>query len=179
MVEKKFYLSSKKGLQEIGMRAQIVSFLIAHGIKKGNAINDPKDTHKVIVAVSDEKEEKIEDIRKELARYLKGLSKNDCYKEFPRDISASRLMELNNPHPISVVGLSELSHSLMLEQTSKGVGAMRSIVDAIHENSTMMLKELRPLRALPQAIKQSNGLLKELKSLRGLPKAIKTLSKRA
>jgi len=133
MPEKKFYLeSSTKPLQEIGMRAQVISFLIANGIKDGNALNDPTNSRKVIVAVRADDEKKIKDIREDLVRHLNKLHDNDfCYSEFPSDIRASDLMELDNPHSVAIISLNELANSLMLEQTSKGVGAMRYLANTL------------------------------------------------
>lgn len=152
MPEKKFYLESK--LQEIGMRAQIVSFLIGHGVKEGNAMNDPENEKRVIVAVREDTEQKIEEIRKELVGHLNKLNKNDlCYGKFPGDITASGLMDLNNPHQVVLLRLSELSDSIMLEQTSKGVGAMRLLAETLKPLEER-LKPLEGLKDLPNAIKE-------------------------
>jgi hypothetical protein len=133
MTEKKFYLESPtKPLQEIGMRAQVISFLIANGIKDGNALNDSANSKRVIVAVRADDEKKIKEIKDELVRHLNKLHANDfCYSEFPHDIQAGELMELTNPQPVVILSLNELANSLMLEQTSKGVGAMRYLANAL------------------------------------------------
>jgi hypothetical protein len=144
MPEKKFYLESSLPLQEIGLRTQVVSFLIAQGIKEGNAVNDPGNTKKVIIAIRDDNENKIRQVRDDLVKHLNKLSKNDfCYGNFPNDLRASELMDLNNPHPVAILRLSDLASSLMLEQTSKGVGAMLFLADSI-----------RPLHELPAVIRQ-------------------------
>ncbi len=149
MVEKKFYIESKKPLQEIGMRAQVVSFLMAHAIKDGNVVNDA-DPHKVIIAIRTDTEQRIIEIKAELVDYLNRLNKNDfCYRHFPSDIWASELMELNNPGYMAILPLNELSSSLMLEQTSKGVGAMRYIAET-----------LKPLEELPSILKELSKKLK-------------------
>ncbi len=145
MPEKKFYLESTRPLQGIGMRVQVVSFLISKNVMYGNVINDAENTAKVIVAVRDNDENKIRQVKEELVKYLNNLHKDDfCYEHFPQDITASELMELNNPHSIEILPLgSNLADSLMLEQTSKGVGAM-----------IFLAKSIRPLHELPDAIKQ-------------------------
>jgi len=144
LLEKKFYLISKSPLQEIGMRAQVISFLIAQGIKEGNAINDSGDIKKVIVAIRAENEAKINEVKNELVRHLNSLHNNDfCYSNFPFDISASNLTGLNNPHAVIVLPLNELANSLMLEQTSKGVGAMKYLADT-----------LKPLQSLPDVMRK-------------------------
>ena len=149
MVIKKFYLESTKPLQEVGMRAQVISYLIAQGVKEGNAINDSDNKKKVIVAVQADTEGRIKDIRDELVRYLNKLHENDfCYSKFPNDIQASELMELSNPHYVTILPLNELANSLMLEQTSKGVGAMLYLAD-----------NLKPLKDLPSAIKKLTAQL--------------------
>jgi hypothetical protein len=142
--EKKFYLKADAPIQEIGMRAQIVSFLIANGVKEGNVVNDPDDKRKVIVAVRADDEKKIEQVKNDLVSHLRKLNKNDlCYSEFPSELTASELQELNNPHSLPVISLGDLASSLMLEQTSKGVGAMK-----------FLAKTLEPLKELPSAIKE-------------------------
>jgi len=144
MAEKKFFLQSSAELQRIGLRAQIVSFLIAHGIREGNALNDLENKKKVIIAIRAEEEKAIEQVKTELVRYLNKLKYEDeeCYGQFPTDITASELTDLNNPHSIKILSLTDLANSLMLEQTSKGVGAMLSLTNV-----------LKPLASLPEAIR--------------------------
>jgi len=156
MTEKKFYLQSSSPLQEIGMRAQVISFLIAEGIKEGNALNDPEDKKKVIVAVPADNEERINQVRSDLISHLNQLYKNDfCYQNFPRDITASELHELTNPHPVMVLPLNDLANSLMLEQTGKGVGAMKYPAGAITE----LKFTLEPLKELPEILKKLTAKL--------------------
>lgn len=157
MVEKKFVLSSASELQRIGLRAQIVSFLISEGVKEGNALNDLQDKNKVIVAVRQDYEKQIEQVKKDLVAYLNRLNESDpvSYGHFPKDIQASGLMELNNPHPIKVLTLTDLADSLMLEQTSKGVGAMLSVgtaITGIGVAINSLTSAIAPLKALPAAI---------------------------
>ncbi len=132
-------------------RAQAVSFLISQGVERGNVLNDPEDKKKVIVAINAESDGRIDEIKVELVKFLNKLNEEDpeCYSHFPRDISASKLYELANPHAVRILSLSQLSSSLMLEQTSKGVGAMLSL-SAV----------LKPLTSLPAAI---NALTAKLK----------------
>ena len=173
MAEKKFYLESEKPLQEIGMRAQVISFLISRGVIEGNAINDPKSSKKVIVVIRAEDENKIKEIKSELVKYLNKLRKNDfCYSKFPQDIKASDLLELNNPRHISLINLNILANSLMLEQTSKGVGAMKYLAEA----NLLMLEQtskgfgamkdlaetLKPLEKLPEILKELSNKLNKL-----------------
>ncbi len=144
MSEKKFFLESKSELQRIGLRAQVVSFLIAQGILEGNVVNDRRDRRRVIVAVhTGESDEAIEALKEELVGYLNNLKQDDpeCYGHFPTDIRASKTTGLDNPHSIRLLPLAQLANSLMLEQTSKGVGAMLTLTSV-----------LRPLAALPGAI---------------------------
>ncbi|MBI5046709.1 hypothetical protein HZC07_03175 [Candidatus Micrarchaeota archaeon] len=149
MSEKKFILESDSPLQEIGMRAHVISFLMAHGIKEGNAINDPENQKKVIVALRAEDDKRINEIKEGLVQHLNKLHKNDfCYSTFPQDIKAGELKELNNPHIVVLLPLNDLASSLMLEQTSKGVGAMRYLADT-----------LKPLRTLPEVL---DGISKKL-----------------
>ena len=150
MTEKKFYLESATvPLQEIGMRSQVISFLIAQGIKEGNAVNDSTNQKIVIVAVRAESEGKIKEIRDDMVKHLNGLHNNDfCYKDFPHDITASELHELNNPHALMVIPLTDLASSLMLEQTSKGVGAMRYLAET-----------LKPLEGLPAILQKLSDKL--------------------
>jgi hypothetical protein len=132
MPEKKFYLESSSPLQEIGMRAQVISFLIAQGIKKGNAINDSANKNRVIVAIEAEDENRIREIKEALVNHLNPLHTNDfCYPDFPSDISASELYELNNPRNVIILPLSDLANSLMLEQTGKGVGAIKYLASTL------------------------------------------------
>ncbi len=142
MAEKKFYLESDSPLQEIGMRAQVISFLIAQGIENGNAINDSENQKRVIVAVRADEETQIRDVKDRLVQYLNNLHTNDfCYKNFPKDIRATELFDLDNPHLVRIISLNTLANCLMLEQTSKGVGAMRYLA-----------KTLEPLQALPEIL---------------------------
>ncbi len=176
MVEKKFFLESKTAeLQRIGLRAQIVSFLIQEGIGKGNVLNDPENKNKVVVALSISfipedpvaEENKIKKIKTELVEYLNGLSSADnvCYNQFPSDISATNLFDLNNPRQISIVDLSALSSALMLEQTSKGVGAMisskneltavgKSLKNEFTAVGESLKNELQPLKTLPEILEK-------------------------
>ncbi|OIO26908.1 hypothetical protein AUJ15_00425 [Candidatus Micrarchaeota archaeon CG1_02_55_41] len=162
MVDKKFYLiSQKSNLQRIGLRAQIVSFLIANSIDKGNALNDLTNKQKVIVAINFESKPPnseidiatIAGLKTELLEYLNGLSQADseCYASIPNDITAGELVDLNNPHPVAVLDLQKLSASLMLEQTSKGVGAMLNLS-----------KTIKPLHELAPSI---NSLTKQIEQL--------------
>ena len=140
-MEKKFYVeSATSSIQDIGLRAQIVSFLIASGISRGNAVNDNENQHKVIVVIAtnetkDNEIKNIENIRDALVMHLNSLNKKGatdfCYSKFPTDITASSLMELTNPHPVVVLDLTTLSNSLMLEQTSKGAGAMIRLAESM------------------------------------------------
>ena len=151
-MEKKFYIeSATHSMQDIGMRAQIVSFLIASGISRGNAVNDNEDTHKVIVVIAtnetkDTEIKNIENIRDTLVKHLNSLNKKGdtdfCYSKFPTDITASNLMELNNPHPAVVLDLTILSNSLMLEQTSKGAGAMIRLAESMGKLPKDIAREL-------------------------------------
>lgn len=160
MVEKKFFLKSMAELQKIGLRAQIVSFLIQEGIKRGNVVNDLEDKKKVIVAINVSYEppnqeseiNEIERIKIGLAEYLNNLSRSDyeCYSQMPTDISASDLMELNNPCNINLINLQTLSSSLMLEQTSKGVGVMLGLKTEFKSLAT----KLEPLGLLPQILEE-------------------------
>lgn len=144
MAEKKFYLESASSLQEIGLRPQIISFLISNGIGEGNAINDMDNQKKVIVAVRLADERKIKEVKEQLVKHLNNLHKNDfCYSNFPQDIQATELMELSNPHTVMILPLNDLANSLMLEQTSKGVGAM------LHLSNT-----LKPLHDLPKILQK-------------------------
>ena len=125
MIEKKFYLRSAKPLQDIGMRAQIVSFLMARGVERGNALNDSDDKNKVTVAIQFENESSIREMRDELVKHLNMLHMDKlCFGSFPSDITASELFELDNPHPVSIMDFNVVANSLMLGQTSKGAGAM-------------------------------------------------------
>lgn len=158
MTEKKFYLESPtKPLQEIGMRAQVISFLMANGIKDGNALNDSTNPKRVIVAVRADDEKKIKEVKDELVRHLNKLHANDfCYSEFPRDIQAGELMELNNPQPVVILSLNELANSLMLEQTSKGVGAMKYLGSSV-KNLADTLKPLQGLPGILERISKKSG----------------------
>jgi len=163
MVEKKFFLESDSPLQEIGMRAQVISFLMAQGVKEGNAINDT-DKKKVIVAIRAEDENKIKEIKNHLVQHLNKLYENNfCYQEFPSDIKASELMDLNNPHPVTTMPLTELSNSLMLEQTSKGVGAMKYLaknMGAMATNTKELSESIKPLHALPEILRKLTDKMK-------------------
>ncbi len=139
-------------MQRIGLRAQVVSFLIEHGINEGNALNDQTNRRKVLVAVKYEAKPpdsrvevaEINRLKAELVAHLNGLSELDkeCYGQMPRDISATELLDLSNPQIVATVDLQKLSASLMLEQTSKGVEAMLSLSHTLKE-------ELSPLKTLP------------------------------
>ncbi len=140
MVEKKFHLESEKEIQRIGFRAQIVSFLMQEGIKSGNVFNEG-NKRRVLVAIrydanpsnADIEVKEINRIKNELVGYLNSLSEtdNECYGQFPKDINATDLFDLSNPHVVNIVDLQTLSSALMLEQTSKGVGAMLSLKAAL------------------------------------------------
>lgn len=142
MTEKKLILSSTSDLQRIGLRAQVAAFLIAEGVEAANVVNDVRDICKVIVALRAE-DPRINEIRAQLVMHLNRLKETDaeCYSRFPSDISAGEPESLDNPHPILLLSPTGLSSSLMLEQTSKGVGAMLSLTDV-----------LKPLARLPTAI---------------------------
>ena len=161
--QKKFYLISKHELQRIGLRAQIVSFLMQNGLKNGNVVNDPADLKKVIVAMRYESEPSdaeieikvITEIRDQLVNYLNKLQTidNECYRHFPDDIRASELHELNNPHTVAIMDFNTLSSALMLEQTSKGVGAMLGTKTAI-EKVANSISPLGSLKELPDILKK-------------------------
>lgn len=141
MAEKKFYLESTRPLQEIGMRVQIVSFLISQGIDRGNVLNDKENANKVIVAISTDEEKEIIETRDSLVEHLNNLHKNKlCYPDFPKDIHASELKELNNPTHVTILNFDKLSNSLMLEQTGKGVGAMKSLGTGLDNLSIALTK---------------------------------------
>lgn len=165
MAEKKFFLESVNDLQRIGLRAQVVSFLIENGIERGNVVNDQTNKKKVVVAIrfdsnpADNETEirEIEKLKEELLLHLNNLSKSDpgCYGQIPSDIRASRLYDMSNPHIVTTVDLQKLSSSLMLEQTSKGVGAIYSLTEAI-----------KPLSKLPGSIDNlTNKLSASMNSL--------------
>lgn len=156
MAEKKFYLESSQELQRIGLRAQVVSYLIAQGIERGNVQNDLQNKKKVIVAISAKEEREIEETRDGLVAYLNKLHDEDfqCYGQFPTDVRATALFALDNPHPIVVLDLNKLANSLMLEQTSKGVGAMLSLPEALKAAFSEVVKPLAPLTAIPGAIQK-------------------------
>lgn len=161
VIEKKFYLESGSKIQEIGLRMQIASFLIASGITEGNAIND-EDPKKVIVAIRAADEKQIEEIKENLVKHLNKLHGNDfCYENFPSDISASDLFELNNPHTVNVIYLNNLADSLMLEQTSKGAGAMNHMADNMNRmaDSLKLLNKLDKLDILPEMAKTLKEIL--------------------
>lgn len=165
MAQKKFYLESQSGkLQQIGLRAQVVSFIMEHGINSGNVINDSGNKQKVIVAIEYKSEpidetkeiEVINSVRNELVTYLNHLKDSDpeCYNHFPTDIKATELTALNNPTPISISDLNRLSSILMLEQTSKGVGAMISLPDKLAAAISKTLKEeFKELKEIPSALR--------------------------
>ncbi len=132
------------------MRAQVVSFLMAQGITEGNAMNNPTNSKKVIIVIKVDHENRIKEIKEELVKHLNKLHKNDfCYKNFPSDITASELFELDNPPSVSIIKLNILANSLMLEQTSKGVGAMKYLADT-----------LKSLEELPNILKALSNKLK-------------------
>ncbi|MFH1199771.1 MAG: hypothetical protein V1708_01760 [Candidatus Micrarchaeota archaeon] len=159
-MEKKFFLESNSDLQRIGVRAQIVSFLIEHGILEGNALNDESSSKKVVVAIKYESKppaaktelDEINRLKHELAAHLNALSSHDaeCYGQFPTDITASELYDLSNPHAVPLLDLQRLSSSLMLEQTSKGVGAMLSLSNSLRQ----FAMDLTPLKELPAILKK-------------------------
>ena len=164
MVDKKFSLESNTELQRIGLRAQIVSFLIQEGIAKGNVLNDPENKKRVIVAISISfnppnevtESNEIEKIKTDLVGYLNNLPSvdNESYNQFPSDIIATNLSNLNNPHVINLVDLPTLSSALMLEQTSKGVGAMLSLKKELTVVGEILKNELQPLKALPEILEK-------------------------
>lgn len=169
MVAKKFFLKSSKDLQRVGLRAQIVSHLIEQGVEKGNAVNDASDRKRVIVVVCAESEKAIEDIKNELVRHLNSLSDidPDCYGQIPDDITASELRDLNNPNAIAAVDLQKMSASLMLEQTSKGVGAMLSLGHA----TASLAKSVKTMGTTT-----SRDIQVTAKSIESLSKGIETMS---
>ena len=141
MEEKKFELKSASAcLQNIGMRAQIVSFLMSENVEKGNAINHPSDEHIVIVAIRLDSEEKIENIKNELVKHLNKLNASNkmCFPKFPSDIVAGELKNLDNPSPIVVMDFTFYAHSLMLGQTSKGAGAMLTLAGEMGKMAVAM-----------------------------------------
>lgn len=155
MAEKKFVLESSSDLQRIGLRAQIISFLVANGVREGNALNDPENKRAVIVALRAEDTGIIEQIRIGLVKHLNSLHESDsvCYEKFPTDITASELMGLDNPHIIRLLPLSNVSDSLMLEQTSKGVGALLALSSSIIGLNKAIMP-LAALQSLPAAIER-------------------------
>jgi len=157
VAEKKFYLESNSEMQEIGLRAQVISFLIAYGITDGNAINDTTNRKKVIVAVRAADEKQIKEVKENLVQHLNNLYKSSefCYKGFPHDIRASDLLELNNPHTVNIIPLNNLANSLMLEQTSKGVGAMKLMSESLNH----MANNLQPLHSLPEILEKIRAKL--------------------
>ncbi len=167
VVEKKFFLESQYELHRIGLRAQIVSHLILEGVKKGNVLNDLENKKRVIVAIQITHEpqnpetevEKIESIKISLVNYLNSLKATDdeCYNQYPADISATDLTELNNPYPVDILNLTDISAALMLEQTSKGVGAMLSMKTGFTILATEfrnLAAKLEPLAKLPQILEK-------------------------
>ncbi|GEM_PF-2407993 len=180
MVEKKFYLESKGDSQRIGLRAQIVSFLIQQDLKRGNVLNDLSNKKNVIVAVSFESKppgnaevetSEIEKIKEELVKYLNSLASSDpeCYGQIPQDIVATELKDLSNPHAVGLLDLQTLSSALMLEQTSKGVGAMLSLkieLKPLADLKQVLAIELKPLADLKQVLAPLQTLPEILERLR-------------
>lgn len=167
MVEKKFFLQSQNDIQKIGLRAQVVSFLIQEGIKQGNVLNDTEDKKRVIVAISISNQptnqeveiDEIEKIKSGLVKHLNHLPQSDseCYGQMPSDISATGLMDLNNPYIVSIVDLQSLSSALMLEQTSKGVGVMLGLKTemlGLKTEFNSLATKLEPLGLLPEILEK-------------------------
>ena len=157
MVELKFTLESHEGeLQRISLRVQIVSFLMQQGVEEGNAVND-ENTHKVHVAIRLDDKGKIEKIKNELVKYLNKLHDSDpiSYGQFPTDITASELKPLNNPTPMTVIQLQKFAPSLMLEQTSKGTGAMLYMAEGKKDMARGMQGMAKAMKDMSSEFKMS------------------------
>ncbi len=179
MAEKKFYLSSAtKPLQEIGMRAQVVSFLMGVGVKRGNALNDSENKNRVIVAIQLENESDIQVVRDELVRHLNKLHEDKlCFGSFPSDIAASELVDLNNPHAVSVMDFNFVANSLMLEQTSKGAGAMIYMAKAHGGMATDMKGMSGDMKTMSMETKTMAGDMKTMSGdMKGMSGDMKTMS---
>ena len=151
-VAKKFYLQppAKKQIQDVGLRALIISNMTEAGFKSGNAKNI--DDGRVVVAIGSDSLEKIESFRKELCKKLESESEKE-YSLVPSGITCSELKELDNPAPIILRPLNELSSSLMLEQTSRGVGAMtkgfKGVKEGIGGMNELLTKILKAIEKKP------------------------------
>ncbi len=180
MIEKKFYLRSASPLQDIGMRAQIVSFLMARGVERGNALNDSDDRNKVIVAIRFENESAIREMRDELVKHLNMLHMDKlCFGSFPSDIAASELFELNNPHPVSVMDFNVVANSLMLGQTSKGAGAMIYMAKTTGGMSSDMKIMSGDMKTMSTDMKSMSGEMKSMSTeMKSIANAIENLPAR-
>ena len=121
-VIKKFYLSPSANakIQDVGLRAFILSNMISFGFSRGNVQN--LDDGRVIIAI-ESTENKIRQFRDYLDKRLKSESQKD-YSLIPSNILISEIKDNNNPTQLEISELKDLASALMLEQTSRGVGAI-------------------------------------------------------
>lgn len=121
-VIKKMYLSPAKGMeiQDVGLRPFIVSNLINFGFSRGNAQN--LEDGRVLVAIEG-KESQIKGFKDYLGKRLEAESKKP-YSLIPPSISISDIRDHDNPNPVEIFDLRDLTSSLLLEETSRGVGAI-------------------------------------------------------
>ena len=118
----KFYLSPRDGIeiQDVGLRPLVVSNLLSCGFTRGNAQN--LDDGRVVVALEGNPSAIIA-FRNYIAKRLESECKKD-YSMIPCGIGVSEIRNIDNPAPVQIYDLSQLASSLMLEETSRGVGAI-------------------------------------------------------
>ncbi|MBI3588709.1 hypothetical protein HY095_05925 [Candidatus Micrarchaeota archaeon] len=71
---------------------------------------------------------------------------------------------MDNPHGIRLLDLNDLANSLMLEQTSKGVGAMLALPGSMENALSKALQPFYSLTTLPDAINRLSQKIGQLPS---------------
>ncbi len=146
-----------ESVQEVGLRAFIISRLIDYGLEKGDAINDiSSESVEVRFEAQDEK------IADEIRLHLEADIKKEAigkYSQLPKKFKISHLEKIPNPPVFELPLLQNRANSLMLHQTTKGVGVMTSIAESLQ-------KQAKSIQA------QSGSLQTMAESWKNLPKRI-------
>ena len=109
-------------VQNVGLRPLIISAMLDFGFTKGDAINLP-DLKRVEVRVESEDPSKVQEFKEKLEKLVKTEAVGK-YSTLPKDFKMTEVEEMKNPPAIVLPDLHIKANSMMLVQTSKGVGVM-------------------------------------------------------
>ena len=132
--------SSEDSAQDIGLRPFIISRLIDYGLEKGDATNK-EDEGKVEIRFEAETEENAKEICKNLEKDIEKEA-HSKYSKLPKNFELTEVKKMPNPPLFDLPLLKDKADSLMLYQTSKGVGVMIKIAEGIEKLPDKIAKSL-------------------------------------